>query len=102
MTTDDHTKTNLSKYLKQIDEFNWHHPTKVHEMADSQSERDQTNYYLSQLCHVLLNNYQQSHNEVGKMINLSTKRVIRLVSAYSQDFTSVQDIMEELKNGENW
>jgi len=46
MTTDEHTKTILSKYLKQIDEFNRHHPTKVHEMAGRQSERDQTNYYL--------------------------------------------------------
>ncbi|CUW14219.1 hypothetical protein KII93_04210 [Leuconostoc gelidum subsp. gasicomitatum] len=102
MTTDEYTKIILSKYLKQIDEFNWHHPIKVHEISGSQSERDQTNYYLSQLCHVLFNNYQQSHNEIGKMLNLSTKRVIRLVNAYSQNFTSLQYIMAELKNGENW
>lgn len=58
MTTKKHSKrkAQLTKYLEQLDEFNWHHPTQVSEMADSQHERDNRTYYLAQLSLVLFNN----------------------------------------------
>jgi len=104
MTTKKHNKRNaqLTKYLEQLDEFNWHHPTQVSEMADSQFERDQTNYYLAQLSHVLINNYPVSYNSIGQMLNIDPKKVKRLMSTYPQEYKTIKEIKEKLQNGKDW
>ncbi|OQJ78656.1 hypothetical protein BMS81_10295 [Leuconostoc pseudomesenteroides] len=84
-------KAQLTKYLEQLDEFNWHHPTQVSEMANSQHERDNLTYYLAQISLILFNNYQQSYMPAR-----------RLTIDYEQDFDSLEEIMEELQNGEDW
>lgn len=95
-------KAQLTKYLEQLDEFNWHHPTQVNEMADSQFERDQTNYYLAQLSHVLINNYPVSYNSIGQMLSIDPKKVKRLMSMYPQEYQTINEIREKLQNGEDW
>ncbi|ARN63452.1 MULTISPECIES: hypothetical protein [Leuconostoc] len=95
-------KTQLTKYLEQLDEFNWHHPTQVSDMVDSQHERDNRTYYLAQLSLVLFNNYQQSYMQIGQMLNMSSRTARRLTIDYQQEFDSLEEIMEELQNGEDW
>ncbi|MCT3038611.1 hypothetical protein EFS27_04800 [Leuconostoc mesenteroides] len=95
-------KTQLTKYLEQLDEFNWHHPTQVSDMIDSQHERDNRTYYLAQLSLVLFNNYQQSYMQIGQMLNMSSRTARRLTIDYQQEFDSLEEIMEELQNGEDW
>ncbi|MFT8991759.1 MAG: hypothetical protein ABF978_01815 [Leuconostoc mesenteroides] len=104
MTTKKHNERNaqLTKYLEQLDEFNWHNPTQVSEMADSQFERDQTNYYLAQLSHVLINNYPVSYNSIGQMLNIDPKKVKRLMSTYPQEYKTIKEIKEKLQNGKDW
>ncbi|MFT9469571.1 hypothetical protein [Leuconostoc pseudomesenteroides] len=104
MTTKKHNKrkAQLTKYIEQLDEFNWHHPTQVSDMADSQFERDQTNYYLAQLSHVLINNYPVSYNSIGQMLNIDPKKVKRLMTVYSHDFTSIKQVEESLLNRGEW
>ncbi|QXC54922.1 hypothetical protein [Leuconostoc mesenteroides] len=95
-------KTQLTKYLEQLDEFNWHHPTQVSDMVDSQHDRDNRTYYLAQLSLVLFNNYQQSYMQIGQMLNMSSRTARRLTIDYQQEFDSLEEIMEELQNGEDW
>ena len=95
-------KAKLTKYLEQLDEFNWHHPTQVSEMADSQHERDNRTYYLAQISLILFNNYQQSYMQIAQMLNMSSRTARRLTIDYEQDFGSLEEIMEELQNGEDW
>ncbi|MFL2114928.1 hypothetical protein [Leuconostoc carnosum] len=95
-------KTQLTKYLEQLDEFNWHHPTQVSDMVDSQHERDNRTYYLAQLSLILFNNYQQSYMQIGQMLNMSSRTARRLTIDYQQEFDSLEEIMEELQNGEDW
>lgn len=104
MTTKKHSKrkAQLTKYLEQLDEFNWHHPTQVSEMADSQHERDKRTYYLAQISLILFNNYQQSYMQIAQMLNMSSRTARRLTIDYEQDFDSLEEIMEELQNGEDW
>lgn len=104
MTTKKHNqrKTQLTKYLAQLDEFNWHHPSQVSDMVDSQFERDQTNYYLAQLSYVLINNYPVSYNSIGQMLNIDPKKVKRLMSTYPQEYETIKEIWEKLQNGKDW
>ncbi|MGB2513074.1 hypothetical protein ACPF0S_09185 [Leuconostoc suionicum] len=95
-------KEQLTKYLEQLDEFNWHHPTQVSEMADIQHERDNRTYYLAQISLILFNNYQQSYMQIAQMLNMSSRTARRLTIDYEQDFGSLEGIMEELQNGEDW
>ena len=93
-------KAQIAKYIQQLDDFNWHHPTQSNEMADSQFEHDQTNYYLAQLSHVLINTYPLSYNNVGRILNIGPKRVKRLMASFPQELYSIKEIQEELQNGE--
>ncbi|MBZ5947957.1 helix-turn-helix domain-containing protein [Leuconostoc gelidum subsp. gasicomitatum] len=104
MTTKKHNerKAQLTKYLEQLDEFNWHHPTQVSEMADSQHERDNRTYYLAQISLILFHNYQQSYMQIGQMLNISSRTARRLINDYEQDCGSLEEITEELQNGEDW
>lgn len=95
-------KVKLAKYIQQLDEFNWHHPDQVNEMADSQQERDNQTYYLAQMSLILYNNYQQSYMKIGQMLNMSSRTARRLVNCYDQDFESLDDILEALQDGEDW
>ncbi|WP_394456542.1 hypothetical protein ACF0HZ_03220 [Leuconostoc suionicum] len=95
-------KAKLTTYLAQLDEFNWHHPTQVSEMADSQHERDNRTYYLAQISLILFNNYQQSYMKIGQMLNMSSRTARRLTIDYEQEFGSLKGIMEELQNGKDW
>ncbi|MGR8809729.1 hypothetical protein [Leuconostoc citreum] len=95
-------KAQLTKYLEQLNEFNWHHPTQVSEMVDSQHERDNRTYYLAQISLILFNNYQQSYMQIAHMLNMSSRTARRLTIDYEQDFGSLEEILEELQNGEDW
>ncbi|ANY10946.1 hypothetical protein [Leuconostoc lactis] len=95
-------KAKLAKYIQQLDEFKWHHPAQVNEMADSKQERDHRTYYLAQMSLILFNNYQQSYVKIGQMLNMSSRTARRLVNCYDQDFESLDDILEELQDGEDW
>ncbi|ABJ62355.1 hypothetical protein [Leuconostoc mesenteroides] len=95
-------KIKLAKYIQQLDEFNWHHPAQANEMADSQYERDKTNYYTAQMALVLKNNYEMSYNNIDYILQISVKHGFDLIKKYKQDFSSLEEIQEALENGEDW
>ncbi|MCC8439532.1 hypothetical protein CRI85_04130 [Leuconostoc pseudomesenteroides] len=92
----------LAQYIQQLDEFNWHHPEQANEMANSQYERDKTNYYTAQMALILKNNYQMSYNNIDYILQISVKHGFDLIKKYKQDFSSLEEIQEALENGEDW
>ena len=40
--------------------------------------------------------------QIAQMLNMSSRTARRLTIDYEQDFDSLEDIMEELQNGEDW
>lgn len=95
-------KQKMAQYLEQLDEFNWHHPTRVKEMADSQHERETRTYYLAQVSLILFNNYQQSYMQIADMLKLSSRTVHKYIHNNHQDFENLDELREALSDGEDW
>lgn len=95
-------KEKLNQYLEQLDEFNWHHPTRVKDMADSKRERKSRTYYLAQISLILFNNYRQSYMQIGTMLHLSSRTVHKFINDNHQDFQSLDEIQKALAYGKDW
>ncbi|MSB65617.1 hypothetical protein [Leuconostoc lactis] len=95
-------KEKLDQYLEQLDEFSWHHPTRVKDMANSMHERKNRTYYLAQISLILFHNYQQSYIQISTLLHLSSRTVYKFINDNPQDFESLDEIKKALDYGENW
>lgn len=95
-------KQKLEKYLKELNEFNWHHPEAYDDELKTQPIKNYQDYYLAQVALILVNNYLQSIEQVSEMIDRPVATVYRLVQRYNQEFENLEELREAIENGKDW
>lgn len=95
-------KQKLEKYLKELNQFNWHHPEAYDDELKTQPIKNYQDYYLAQVALILVNNYLLSIEQVAGMINRPVATVYRLVQRYDQEFENLGKLKEKIENGKDW
>ncbi|MGR8808913.1 hypothetical protein [Leuconostoc citreum] len=94
-------KQKLEKYLKELNDFNWHHPEAYDDELKTHPIKNYQDYYLAQAALILVNNYLQSIEQVAEMIDRPVATVYRLIQKYDQEFENLKDISEAIENGKD-
>ncbi|WP_349550119.1 hypothetical protein [Leuconostoc pseudomesenteroides] len=95
-------KQKLEKYLKELNEFNWHHPEAYDDELKTQPIKNYQDYYLAQVALILVNNYLQSIEQVAELVDRPVATVHRLVRRYDQEFENLEKLKEAIGNGKDW
>ena len=93
--------------LNQLQDFEYAHPGQNPvQMAklNPDNNPDKEKYWLAQIGYVLTNNYFSRYVEINSLLGLpyNSRRVNRAMKEYKQEYDSLEDIAEAMKNGKNW
>ncbi|WP_349535069.1 hypothetical protein [Leuconostoc citreum] len=92
----------LNKYLKALNEFNWHHPEAYEDELKTNTIRNYQDYYTAQVALILVNNYLESIEQVATLLEVPVATVYRLIKKYHQDFDTLREVKEAIENGKDW
>lgn len=92
----------MAQYLKQLNDLNWHHPADYKEPVSTKPPKEAEEYYLSQLCLILQNNYGRSTPQIARVLDMARTNVFRLINKYEQDVQSFEELEERIDHGKNW
>lgn len=95
-------KQKLEKYLKELNEFNWHHPESYDDELKTHPIKNYQAYYIAQVALILVNNYLQSIEQVAELVDRPVATVYRLVRRYDQEFENLEELKEAIENGKDW
>lgn len=102
MIKNNERKKQMDQYLKILNNIEWHHPDEFKTPVPTKPPKEMEDYYLSQLCFILLNNYQRSMPQVESILNINRTKIFRLTQKYQQDYTSFAALNERINDGQDW
>ena len=94
-------KKEIKQLLTQLNEFNWHHPSRAEEKFFARDLTENQDYYYAQVAWILKDQFQQSNRQIEQILGISRRKVGVLLTRYELEFDSMDDVMEELKNGQD-
>ena len=95
-------KYDIRDLLAKLNEFNWHHPSRAEEKFFAHDLTENQDYYYAQVTWILKNQFQQSNRQIEQILGISRRKVVVLLTKYEPELDSMDEVMEELKNGQNW
>ena len=95
-------KKDIKQLLAQLNEFNWHHPSRAEEKFFTRDLTENQDNYYAQVAWILKNQFQQTNRQIEQILGISRRKVGVLLAKYESDFASMDEVMEDLSNGKNW
>lgn len=94
-------KNDIKDLLAKLNEFNWHHPSRAEEKFFARDLTKIQDYYYAQVSWILKDQFQQSNRQIEQILGISRRKVGVLLTRYEPELTSMNEVMEELRNGQN-
>lgn len=94
-------KYDIRDLLAKLNEFNWHHPSRAEEKFFARDLTEKQDYYYAQVTWILKEQFQQSNRQIEQILGISRRKVSVLLTRYQLEFDSMDEVMEELENGQD-
>lgn len=92
-------KQDMKHLLAQLNEFNWHHPSRDEEKFLARDLNVSQDYYYAQIALILQTQFQQSNRQIEYILGISRRKVGVLIQKYSLEFESFEQVMVALNRG---